>query len=704
MSNESVVYPLDYTVDGPKQSKIPVRVNRWSPDLVFPDPASVRYLSIDTETEKIVKGAPIVPVIMQVLYGTADFLNPDIPKRVDIVFAQDIPIYVKLLEQTYRNTEYVFHSAYFDLDVLNLKENPWLVDKLEKGQITDVAIRYMLKTLDEGDNLTEYNLAYIAKDLIEMEVSKTDDERLFFKRDEEPSELQIRYAATDVVVTSLIRETLAKKYPTEDLQVRGHVALGSMSTNGLLVDLTYLKDLQDKFTAQCISYLETLSIFGWRPREKGNEAVLQNILANIELRTGLTFERTATKSISTEDSSLVATFLDAGLRPHPFIDAYKSYKHLEKIMSTYLNNELIGVDGRMHPMVRILVRTGRTALSRPNLQNLPRMEGIRGMYVAPPGYCLVSVDYNQLELCALAEHCWLKYGISKMRELINAGVDVHSWFGKEIAGAEGEDPELLSKDKLKFFRQIAKITDFGYPGGLSPTTFVGHAAGYGVELTKEAAAKLKTLWINSFPEMQKHLSPQEDIDRTNRRARHGLYDILKNPGKYPILQEKITSELKTRAFRLQTLSQIVNFLDNELHFPREELYKFRRDAQVYIADTVSGRVKRNCTYCAACNYPFQGLSSDGAKCALWLIWKAGFKIVNFIHDEVIVELKCDENLDANVRQIMDLMIDGMQQIIKHVKIKVEPAVMDRWYKEAGAVYDEEDGAIKMWTPPENCEV
>ena len=37
----------------------------------------------------------------------------------------------------------------------------------------------------------------------------------------------------------------------------------------------------------------------------------------------------------------------------------------------------------------------------------------------------------------------------------------------------------------------------------------------------------------------------------------------------------------------------------------------------YMATTLTGRVRRYCSYCSAANAPFQGLAADGAKKALW---------------------------------------------------------------------------------------
>jgi hypothetical protein len=62
--------------------------------------------------------------------------------------------------------------------------------------------------------------------------------------------------------------------------------------------------------------------------------------------------------------------------------------------------------------------------------------------------------------------------------------------------------------------------------------------------------------------------------------------------------------------------------------------------------TLTGRLRANASYCARHNTVFQGLAADGAKLALWLLWRAGYRIVNFIHDEVLIEIPVDSRLDG----------------------------------------------------------
>ena len=60
--------------------------------------------------------------------------------------------------------------------------------------------------------------------------------------------------------------------------------------------------------------------------------------------------------------------------------------------------------------------------------------------------------------------------------------------------------------------------------------------------------------------------------------------------------------------------------------------------------TLTGRLRAKASFCARHNTVFQGLAADGAKLGLWNLWRAGFRIVNFIHDEVLVEVPAKSNL------------------------------------------------------------
>jgi ribosomal protein S8 len=90
--------------------------------------------------------------------------------------------------------------------------------------------------------------------------------------------------------------------------------------------------------------------------------------------------------------------------------------------------------------------------------------------------------------------------------------------------------------------------------------------------------------------------------------------------------------------------------------------------------TATGRIRANASYAACRNGIMQGLAADGAIHALWDLWRAGYKIVNFIHDEIICEVPEDEHLPARVAEIERLMIEGMQKVVPGANVRVETSV------------------------------
>lgn len=94
---------------------------------------------------------------------------------------------------------------------------------------------------------------------------------------------------------------------------------------------------------------------------------------------------------------------------------------------------------------------------------------------------------------------------------------------------------------------------------------------------------------------------------------------------------------------------------------------------------VTGRVRSKCTYTAYLNTFFQGLAADGAKLALYLLWKEGFKTVAFVHDQVLIEVP-----EAQAAELLpkaeSLLIKGMQFVVPDVKISVEGKITDKFTK------------------------
>jgi len=346
--------------------------------------------------------------------------------------------------------------------------------------------------------------------------------------------------------------------------------------------------------------------------------------------------RTATGKVALDDDACRKS-------GDPLLVAYADFSSLGKRLSTDVP---LLERGLIHARFEELLETGRTS-SSPNVQNLAtgrskstdrRIGGLptmRECFVPRDGFVFVSVDYSQMELRTLAQACITWLGQSKLAEALNAGRDPHTAVAAAILGITYEDAVARKKDAdVDKARQVGKCSNFGFPGGLGATRLVHFAAlQYGVILTEAQARRLKVQWFNAWPEMP-------------------LY------------------------FRL-----INEFIERGACV--EQLF--------------SGRFRGGLTYCEACNTPFQGLAADAAKAAGWLVCRAcyvdrasplfGCRIVNFVHDEILIEAPEPRAHEA-AEELARLMVAGAAPWLPDVPPTVDtPALMRCWSKKAQGIRD-----------------
>lgn len=103
-----------------------------------------------------------------------------------------------------------------------------------------------------------------------------------------------------------------------------------------------------------------------------------------------------TKAISTDYDSL-QKIRDL----HPIIGQIQEYRELEKVYGTYIEGTLERVrEGRVYPEFRVNGTAGsRISHSNPNLGQLPKSGGIKGIYIPDSGEVFSDHDYGQLEVC-----------------------------------------------------------------------------------------------------------------------------------------------------------------------------------------------------------------------------------------------------------------------------------------------------------------
>ncbi len=161
------------------------------------------------------------------------------------------------------------------------------------------------------------------------------------------------------------------------------------------------------------------------------------------------------KSHSTDEKNLLKI-----LDKHPSIALILEYRELNKLFNTYTTPllRLKDKDDKIHTtFIQTGTATGRLSSHSPNLQNIPvrSSKGLlirKGFIASSKEYCLLGVDYSQIELRLLAH-------FSQDKDLMDAflkGRDIHLETSRALFGGD------LAKEK----RSIAKSINFGLVYGM----------------------------------------------------------------------------------------------------------------------------------------------------------------------------------------------------------------------------------------------
>jgi DNA polymerase I-like protein with 3'-5' exonuclease and polymerase domains len=294
--------------------------------------------------------------------------------------------------------------------------------------------------------------------------------------------------------------------------------------------------------------------------------------------------------------------------------------------------------------------------------------------------------------------------------VIRQGVDPHSFTAAMFEGISIE--AFAEHPARKTLRQRAKALNFGIPGGLGAKSLVSYAsASYGVTLTVDDAAAFRDrLTTEVYPELSKYLEDNavETLALNLRSDAVLVRGRFETGGAIGAAKRIVAGKGKANGGNYQK-----GFVDRvwwslrELNRNRSLKWqienriagdKLQRSLFCGPVTTLTGRVRGSVGYSQARNTPFQGLAADGAKLALWDLYKAGYRCVAFIHDEVLIELPIDGDHTRHAELIDGILCEAMQRLTGSIPIACEYALTDRWRKEAEAVFDA-DGKLQLWYPP-----
>jgi len=227
--------------------------------------------------------------------------------------------------------------------------------------------------------------------------------------------------------------------------------LADMESEGVAIDVPYLKEMQDELGAQLAALeSEVEQVAGQKFNRNAPQQLAKVLFEDLRLPVG---KRTKTGYSTDADT------LEALREKHPIIGLILEHRQLSKLKSTYVDAlpQLVDpLSGRVHTSFgQASTATGRLASSNPNLMNIPIRTELgqrirRAFKAGRPDHVMVSADYSQIEL-RIAAHL---SGDPKLLGAFAAGQDIHTATAAAVfkIPIEQVDPNQ---------RRLAKVANFG---------------------------------------------------------------------------------------------------------------------------------------------------------------------------------------------------------------------------------------------------
>lgn len=446
--------------------------------------------------------------------------------------------------------------------------------------------------------------------------------------------------------------------PDQTQQTRGDFALRLMSAWGIRTDGPAVKALA-KATEARLAVLKVVlqegKLIRIKRTPKGKESKdMKAIRAMIERTWDGSGPIPRTKASDRHPKGQIKTDADTlEFCTDPISDVLHEYNGLEKSASAFIRKMHAGIDFPIHAFFNILVNSGRTSCSSPNLQQQPRVPGVRECFIptalikiadgngVPEETVFATCDYDSQELRSWAQICLDLLGDSTLARKYQGDPDFdpHTDFAAnmlEINYVEGMRLRSIEDEKLLDYRQKSKPANFGFPVGMGFKKFRKYARGYGLIISEDASKELREDWYAQWPEAKPYFA------QINRIVGAGGYGTV-----------------------IQIRSQ---------------------------------RRRGFCRYTVAANTFFQGLAADASKLALWRVsfecytgkcWDDhskrsplyGCRPVIFMHDEIMIVAPISYAAEA-AHRLEVVMVQSMEVYTPDIPVRASASLMRRWRKGA----------------------
>jgi hypothetical protein len=294
-----------------------------------------------------------------------------------------------------------------------------------------------------------------------------------------------------------------------------------------------------------------------------------------------------------------------------------------------------------------------------------------------------------------------------------------TWKGNETVVEEvlkdGTKVRVKLKERYDKARQAAKPVNFGVPGGLGVASLVTYARStYKVDLSLEEAKERRELLTKKvYRELDLYLAEDAPVT-VARNLQAPLWEARNELGATHLTcnRKVLAGDPKRRdgkAYQKTFVSGIWASIAGLNRNPelKEALEQRQPSAELAArvchagVATLTGRIRGRVRYSQARNTPFQGLAADGAALALFELVQEGFRVVGFVHDEVIIELPDEGGYvsEERVRRVVEILCARMAEVlVGDIPVGCEPVLSRRWSKKAKLI--SKDGKVYPWEPPQ----
>lgn len=503
----------------------------WIKDIKFLLNDPPKWLCVDVETtggQYYHKGAKLLTVQLCCEAGVAysiplDYDHPELDKSLRLTMKEKVNV-IRQLKKLLGNKKVRCFGHHLKYD--------WLFLKSRFG--VEIANYYndtllMVHTIDE--NIQNKNLDDSVKLFVpEMagfndELNRDPDHQGKTRMDLLPPDKMLQYGCGDTDANFQLHRVLRKKIREDKASFNAYRritmpavrAFCDIEREGFHIDVDQLRRFEKKLAKHQIKLHKRIvkqipeSILSkYRDTGKGisltRDAILRDFL--FIHPDGLNLEPLSYTKSSSDDNPIPSVSSKTHL-PYfndiAVVNDIIEYKKNSKLLSTYVAGFYKYIhDGKVRPSYKLHgTKTHRTASSDPNGQNFPKRGDLakeyRKIFIAPPGYCYLEVDYSQAELRITA----IASGDKRMLKVYNTGGDIHTTTAAYVMGI-GVDQFLKLADSIRSKKRFqAKAINFGFIYGMWWKKFRVYAkTEYGIDFTEREAQDIRNAFFNLYKALE----------------------------------------------------------------------------------------------------------------------------------------------------------------------------------------------------------